>query len=580
MISLPFGFDFLLSINPLLGPLVLTLVVGCWTVAHLRHRLDALETAVRTGQLEYVTTTEQKADAPKPGSRNTLYGRTAAEVTAGVLPVAFSYPPGDCRRFGFDPTGQQDSTNAINTALQVPGEVFLCEGVASISAPIKLRSNSVLVGVSSGPYDEHEPEIRGSQIRPSAGFQGAAVILVDPATEGHGAYINGVGLRSFCVNMAAVSQSGLVGIQVLSAADPGVFLDLKVVNQDSGHFVYVGQSTNKGALQSEGVVFDNLLCLSHSIDPPNADAGVIVEAANEIHFKNGKVDRRSNGNHYPGSAAMLVRPSPTTGVTVNDFTSSQMSYCGFETGKKVISSPTAGQGPRWIRANYCMYEGPRYGFAVFGAPSRPAQFCSAVGNRKQTAFGDQPAVIYIGDYCCNGTFEQDEEPGYHPRGAGPAYTVFASPKSQANTILASPHSGVRDEGICNLVQGRDPNGSFSVPSLSTRTIATPPIQKPTTLENGWRQYSATNRSAVGFWLDPMNCLHLQGHVTGGSLHVPVFTLPKGLAPAKDKTFAVAGASTKTGATCTVRISAQGGVVVDAGDAGWVSFDSIWYRVGD
>ena len=51
--------------------------------------------------------------------------------------------------------------------------------------------------------------------------------------------------------------------------------------------------------------------------------------------------------------------------------------------------------------------------------------------------------------------------------------------------------------------------------------------------------SASNRSAVGFWLDPLRCVHLQGHVAQGTLHTPVFTLPLGLRPAKDKSFAVA-----------------------------------------
>jgi hypothetical protein len=552
-------------------------VTVAW-VAKLSRRLAALEAAASEGKQPLPSEPDPTA-TPQPGSRNTLYGRTATEATVGVQPTDFAYPPGDCRRFGADPSGKVDSTMAINTALRVPGEVLLCEGMFVVSAPIRLRSYSSLVGVGSGSYDQHDAT-RGSQIRPSAAFQGAAAVILDPATEGKGAYINGVGLRRFWVDMTAVTQRKLIGIQVLSAADPAVFLDLKVMNQDTGHFVYVGQSANAGALQSEGVVFDCLLCLSLSIDPPNADAGIIVEASNEIHFKNGKVSRRSNRAQYPGSTGLLVRPSASGGRTVNDLTSSQMSYAGWETGKKVVSSSTAGQGPRWIRCNYCMFEGPRYGFAVFGAEGRPSQFCSAIGNRQQTTYGDQPAVIYIGDYCCNGTFEQDEEPGYHPSGAGPEYTVFCSDKSEANTVRASPHSGVRDRGIDNLVFGRDPSGALSVATLSTRTISAQPLQKPGALTNGWVQYSATNRSAVGFWLDPLRCVHLQGHIARGHLHEPVFTLPLGLRPAKDKTFAVAGAPSKDGGGSVVRISQAGAVCVDSGSNAWLSLDGVSFRAGD
>jgi hypothetical protein len=560
--------------------LLVVLATVHW-VRVLSRRLAALEAAASTEVKQPLPSGSSDPDltaTPQPGSRNTLYGQTAAEATAGVRPADFTFPPGDCRRFGADPSGKADSTMAINTALRVPGETVLCEGMFMVSTPIRLRSYSSLVGVGSGSYDQHDAP-RGSQIRPSAAFHGAAVVILDPATEGKAAYINGVGLRGFWVDMMAVTQRKLIGIQVLSAADPSVFLDLKVMNQDTGHFVYVGESANAGALQSEGVVFDCLLCLSNSIDPPNADAGIIVEASNEIHFKNGKVSRRSNRAQYPGSVGLLVRPS-ASGVTVNDLTSSQMAYAGWETGNKVVSSSTAGQGPRWIRCNYCMFEGPRYGFAVFGAEGRPSQFCSAIGNRMQTTYGDQPAVIYVGDYCCNGTFEQDEEPGYHPSGAGPQYTVFCTEKSEANTVRASPHSGVSGQGIGNLIFGRDPSGALSVATLSARTIAAQTLQKPPALTNGWVQYSATNRSAVGFWLDPMHCVHLQGHVASGELHEPVFTLPVGLRPAKDKTFAVAGAPSKGGGASVVRISQAGAVCVDAGSNAWLSIDGVSFRAGD
>ena len=100
-----------------------------------------------------------------------------------------------------------------------------------------------------------------------------------------------------------------------------------------------------------------------------------------------------------------------------------------------------------------------------------------------------------------------------------------------------------------------------MPAVDAKTIIAQPLQKPQ-LTNNWVQFScdagallssglrktltlrvavgsASNRSAVGFWLDPLRCVHLQGHVAQGTLHTPVFTLPLGLRPAKDKSFAVA-----------------------------------------
>ena len=108
--------------------------------------------------------------------------------------------------------------------------------------------------------------------------------------------------------------------------------------------------------------------------------------------------------------------------------------------------------------------------------------------------------------------------------------------------------------------------------------------------------SASNRSAVGFWLDPLRCVHLQGHVAQGTLHTPVFTLPLGLRPAKDKSFAVALrpnaasamplAEANASVGCrgsvgsVVRVSQAGGVVVDAGSNKWVALDGVSFRAGD
>lgn len=94
---------------------------------------------------------------------------------------------------------------------------------------------------------------------------------------------------------------------------------------------------------------------------------------------------------------------------------------------------------------------------------------------------------------------RDEDPGYHKQGSGPAHTVFATALSQANTIKASPQSGVVDQGKANMVIGRDPGGALSVRQLSVQSVASRPLQHPTLL-NSWRQFSVTNRSTIGFWV--------------------------------------------------------------------------------
>lgn len=50
-----------------------------------------------------------------------LYPQTSAEASAGVTPTYYYYPPGDVRRYGADPTGAVDSTQAFTDALAVVG---------------------------------------------------------------------------------------------------------------------------------------------------------------------------------------------------------------------------------------------------------------------------------------------------------------------------------------------------------------------------------------------------------------------------------------------------------------------------
>jgi hypothetical protein len=67
------------------------------------------------------------ADSPMHGQNSTnvtgngavLYPRTAAEVTAGVEPVKFTYPPGNVLRYGAAGNGSADDTTAIVNALLV-----------------------------------------------------------------------------------------------------------------------------------------------------------------------------------------------------------------------------------------------------------------------------------------------------------------------------------------------------------------------------------------------------------------------------------------------------------------------------
>jgi hypothetical protein len=148
-------------------------------------------------------------------------------------------------------------------------------------------------------------------------------------------------------------------------------------------------------------------------------------------------------------------------------------------------------------------------------------------------------------------------------------------------VCAPCSSGVKDGGISNLVLGRGVDGSLSVARLSAAVIASQKLipVPPSMMQNSWSQYSASNRSQVGFWRDPLGVVHLQGHLTGGQLQKPMFTLPSNCRPNKNKCFAAAGAHA-VAAGAVVRVSDQGDVVLDEGSAEWISVDGVSFRAGD
>jgi hypothetical protein len=79
-------------------------------------------------------------------SAQTPNQRTAAEITASVIPTDYSYLPGDIRRYGADPTGALDSTLAINNALASNTRVYAIAGTYVCSASLNLISGQTFCG--------------------------------------------------------------------------------------------------------------------------------------------------------------------------------------------------------------------------------------------------------------------------------------------------------------------------------------------------------------------------------------------------------------------------------------------------
>jgi len=74
---------------------------------------------------------------------NYTYGRTAAEVTAGVTPTYYYYPPGDVRRYGAVLDGVTDDTAALQRWASVDQPRFGRRGTAKVSGQITFATNTL-----------------------------------------------------------------------------------------------------------------------------------------------------------------------------------------------------------------------------------------------------------------------------------------------------------------------------------------------------------------------------------------------------------------------------------------------------
>jgi hypothetical protein len=75
------------------------------------------------------------------------YPRTAQEIAGSVVPTDYTCRPGAWRRYGADPGGQADSTNAIAIACAVNGFAFDdVGGTYMVSGPIRVPSNCTISG--------------------------------------------------------------------------------------------------------------------------------------------------------------------------------------------------------------------------------------------------------------------------------------------------------------------------------------------------------------------------------------------------------------------------------------------------
>jgi hypothetical protein len=485
-----------------------------------------------------------------------LLSRQAQAQTSSFAPFF------DVRQYGASPSASAATNataiqNAIDAASSGGGIVFIPSGTFQIAATLILRPNVTILGAGCGDSSTIGSVGRATVLQPTAAFSGAEVIRADAAdVPGSDPYCRGVGLANFMIDMIYVRLASRCAINIRSVSDAAVFENLRVWNQDTGQALYVGLSAKPGALLSDGLIFSNLVVLSYGIDAFSG-AMVVLEDCNEIAFRDGKIMARSNGNPVPGSIGVNVK---CTSIGCSAITFDGVSFAGFESGVRTSVSG-GGTGPRWVRALNTTHEVYKWGYYLDGAAAPlAAQFCViGTGCRFITPVAGGSNIVL--DHASNCTVIADELSF-----TGSIARLTAN--STGNLVIAPP-SQVTDSGINNVILGRKA-GALEVSALFGQELQVP------MLLSGWSQFSATNRSALGYWKGPDGIVHVQGHATGGPIGQPLMQLPAGYRPLRTKNFAVAS----NGAAGVCRIDESGFVWPDAGSPSWFSLDGISFRIGD
>ena len=348
--------------------------------------------------------------------------------------------------FGAVGDGVTDDTAAIQAALNATrGIVRFPTGTYAVSSTLVLPNDTRIIGEGAGAYFQGDGYDRITVIQPSAGFSGTEVIRADPADNSPSSiYRFGISIQDITIDMTNKTTSQITGILLNSVTNTETFSNIRIINNDSGIALYIGQSANVSSLESDGLVFQNIYTLWKTGGPTTTLPVLRIDSANEVAFYGCKFqgpDASSAGT----AAALIVAGS---GHTVNDVSFTDCSFTGMETGVKIESYAGASQGARWIRVNNSMFEGPKYGVQSVGVATKPIQFCTFRDNRHQ---GTQSGgyTYNFQAYTNNSSITFDD---YIPSGGSGA--VFCAANATGNMFLGTP-SQVDNLGANNICLGRD-----------------------------------------------------------------------------------------------------------------------------
>lgn len=144
------------------------------------------------------------------------YKRTSAEIAAGVTPTNYAYSAPNPLRYGSDPTGTNDSTTAIQNAINVAAKmggyiVDLGPGTFKVTGLTISSTGVILKGAGCSGY-----EYTNNESLPSyptqllySGTSGGIVVNVESLNLTTTPTIHGVGVQGMYINGNALAATGL-----------------------------------------------------------------------------------------------------------------------------------------------------------------------------------------------------------------------------------------------------------------------------------------------------------------------------------------------------------------------------------
>jgi hypothetical protein len=164
------------------------------------------------------------------------YNRTAAEITAGVTPTNYGYPPGDVRRFGAVGNGSTDDSSAIQNALNVGGRIILPCSTFRVASGITVPQGSYLTGQTCGD---------SSTVTPGATLQCDLSVATCLTLGGSSATNGGVTVDSVRVTRAAGTiPANSIGVLVQNLYN--VYLSNVFSQRHSIGFEFLSNGTSYG----------------------------------------------------------------------------------------------------------------------------------------------------------------------------------------------------------------------------------------------------------------------------------------------------------------------------------------------